>query len=99
MENKSFGGVAGTDEAPTLINKTNVVNSEDDDVENEMENMGDCIDKKIMIFIWMWRIPVVLMMRKNKVTVYQWVDLAIMVIDFVLALLSFSVLFLNGIIS
>ena len=52
MENKSFGGVAGTDEAPTLINKTNVVNSEDD-VENEMENNGDGIDKKIMIFIWM----------------------------------------------
>ena len=53
MENKSFGGVAGTDEAPTLINKTNVVDSEDDDVENEMENIGDGIDKKIMIFIWM----------------------------------------------
>ena len=47
MENKSFGGVAGTDEAPTLINKTIVVNSEKGDVENEMENMGDGIDKKI----------------------------------------------------
>ena len=47
MENKSFGGVAGTDEAPTLINKTSVVNSEKRWCQNEMEKMGDGIDKKI----------------------------------------------------
>ena len=35
------------DEAPTRINKTSVVYSEEVNVENEMENMGDGIDKKI----------------------------------------------------
>ena len=46
MENKSFGGVAGTDEAPTLINAVNILYSEEADVENELENMGGGIDKK-----------------------------------------------------
>ena len=45
-KNKSFGGVAGTDEAPTLINAVNILYSEEADVENELENMGVGIDKK-----------------------------------------------------